>query len=275
MDPAAQTNPLDPATSTDQINPGPIQPGQFVVAEQNNHQQTPSSSVPKPKQEPIASNNSPVNLTSPVPNTPDDLLQDIVRSSGGKSPDLSSPLLANEPMSPLTSVKETVSQTPPPAPDPSKVLPPIDPADLRSAQMPSLSAESTQTSTSSGGPDPTPFSPNEAMAAPPPAPEPSSGGGDKIKVFLLVIGVFALIGIIGASAWYFVLNKPKEDVKTENLFAEIIEDLAEIPKRTSGGFASLPLPSSIEASPSTGQDLTDTGSELTNIENSLNSSSLP
>lgn len=260
MDPAAQTNPFDPAPGTDQINPGPIQPGQFVVAEQTNHSQQLSQSVPEAEPEPKNPTNPympPVN-PAPMAGSPDELLQNILKPSGEKPPDFAPPPPANEPLPPnpvVAPMAETIATDLSSATPPQSVLP-------------------EQTPNSPNGPDPTPFSAGEAMAAPPPAPEPSSGG-DKIKVFLLVIGAFALIGIIGASAWYFVLNKPKEDVKTENLASEIEADLPEVPKRTGGGFASLPLPSSIEASPAAGQDLTGTNPELTDIENSLNSSSLP
>jgi len=253
MDPAAQTNPLD--ASTGLANPGPIQPGQFVVAEQTNHSQPPAQPPPEPKSETANPYMPPAN-PAPVAGSPEELLQNITQASGGSSPDLTQPPAPINPPNPELATTPMVESPAPAFPTPS----PIESA---------LPAENASIP---NGPDPTPFSPNESMAAPPIPPAPSSGG-DKIKVLLLVIGAFALIGIIGASAWYFVLNKPTEDIKTENLASEIETDIPQLPKRTNGGFSSLPLPSTIEASPTAG--LETAGSELTSIENSLNSSNRP
>lgn len=86
-------------------------------------------------------------------------------------------------------------------------------------------------------PDPTPFMPQPA--SPPPTQESSKMG--KIKLLLFIAAGVALVGLIGAVVWLFVLggNKPKEPIKTEST-QEQLQEQPPVPKRTEGGFGELP-----------------------------------
>src|SRR3989344_8631243 len=111
MDPTAQVNSQDPAAGADPINPGPIQPGQFVVAEQASQQQPPPYSVPESKSEQASPYMPPIN--PPAAGSPEELLQNISQASGGKSPDFTPPTApANEPLPPnsvITPMAETLT----------------------------------------------------------------------------------------------------------------------------------------------------------------------
>lgn len=248
MDPAAQTNPLDNPDGQDLDTKSPIQAGQFVIAEQgqaNSQAISNSPAAPNIAPSPVLPTqvNPPIAPSPSVaPNQAEELLQNIAQETGGQAPEFTPPQqqdnlqIKNEP---IPTYPELTNPNPPFAPE----LP-----TLGSKLAGDLPAEPQvpQQSTPSVGPDPTPFSSPETMADIPPAP--SSSGG-KLRSLLLVVGVFALIGIIGASLWFFVLNKsPKEDIKTESLASEIEEDLPPIPKRTVNGFGDIEQPNQFESS---------------------------
>lgn len=91
-------------------------------------------------------------------------------------------------------------------------------------------------------PDPTPFvAPGQSAEfqshVQPPEPQKSSKG----KVIFLSLGVLALVGIVGAVAYFFVFNKNLPlGAKVEDTIKSQLEDLPPLPKRIKGGFADIP-----------------------------------
>ncbi|MDO8487258.1 MAG: hypothetical protein Q7S45_03120 [Candidatus Curtissbacteria bacterium] len=93
----------------------------------------------------------------------------------------------------------------------------------------------------SGQPNPTPYTP------PPSGPQvqmPSSGGISKIKqlrVVIIIAGVLALVIIIAALMWFFVL-KPKSNqaVNVQGSGQTDVIEPSPLPKVTQGGFGDLP-----------------------------------
>ena len=71
-----------------------------------------------------------------------------------------------------------------------------------------------------------------------------------IAIFVVAL---VLVAALVAVAWFFVLGKkPNESVKTENTQQAQVEEPSPLPKRTTGGFAELPVATS-EAEESTPQ----------------------
>lgn len=93
-------------------------------------------------------------------------------------------------------------------------------------------------------PDPTPYAP------PPPTPgsqQVSAGGGSMIKKLRLVAilaGILVLLGAIGALVWFFVLGRssqqPTQTQATTQETQAVVEEATPLPRRTEGGFGTLP-----------------------------------
>lgn len=155
---------------------------------------------------------------------------------------------------PGTSSPQNKITEPPPVSSAGNIEPPLPtlgaspsaqasaPVNLASAQQPtpppvSPSNQSGLPPIPPSQPDPTPFMPQPT--SPPPTQESSKMG--KIKLLLFIAAGVALVGLIGAVVWLFVLggNKPKEPIKTEST-QEQLQEQPPVPKRTEGGFGELP-----------------------------------
>ncbi|OGD87983.1 hypothetical protein A3D81_00010 [Candidatus Curtissbacteria bacterium RIFCSPHIGHO2_02_FULL_40_17] len=192
----------------------PIQPGQFVVA-----QEEPESAA--------------ANIGSPPQNQPDSNISGPVQTQ-------------TEPQNipPSTPLPSSVAPTPPETADHSLAS---------SLSTPLAESTKVQTppppENAPSQPDPTPFvSPQQSQD---PA---QMGGADqtskieKFKLVLLVGAALVLILIIAALVWFFILNKKeKEPAKTQ--LQEQVEEPQLPPKRTTGGFGELP-PATPEATES-------------------------
>lgn len=240
MDPTAQN---DPQNLNPQQPPNPIRPGQFVVAgEPPKNSQASSFKIPQPTSSPPPLPMSPnPTVTPPSQNqpasNPDDLLAAIAKENQGKAIPSQIPSQPQSPPPQLSPLPQT-SVSPPPSPIinlaqeetavPAQTLPPIQ----------------------NTAPDPTPFVPPQAA----PPSEQNSPGMDKIKLILIILGVMVLIALIAFLVWFFVINKSNKAAKTENDQDITIDEPSPLPKRTQGGFGTLPQSSSgatLDASPDT------------------------
>ena len=206
----------DPKTSTPPQSP--IQPGQFVVAGDED-------GVFKEPQAPASSPASP--LSGPLSQEP-------------KQP-------VSSPLPPLPS--QPPSQPPGPGINLSAASQPLPSVAPTSSQSP----EETSTNPSQPSltqPDPTPY------VAPQPGdvPYPNNTTGalqeppsliKKLRMIAIFVVVLVLVGALVAVAWFFVLGKKSnESVKTENTQQAQVEEPSPLPKRTTGGFAELPVATS-------------------------------
>lgn len=218
MDPTAPNNNSLPQDPNAPLGPkSPIQPGQFVVAGEdeevakNVSSQSPSPESQNPQPQPFSSPQSP----QQVPST----LQEPAQAVPG--PSVLSPLAGDTPTSNENS--DLPSNFASPFSGPRNLQP--DPTPFVSPQMQPQQTKET-------GPmlPPSPSSP--------------------IKKIVLIFGVLILIGLITAVAWFFIINKNgKETAQNKDTQKSQIEEPSPLPKRTSGGFSELP-PATSEASPS-------------------------
>lgn len=113
--------------------------------------------------------------------------------------------------------------TPPPPPPPTPPPPPIP-------QQPDQPMQ----------PDPTPFTGPGQTPPYPTSPQPPGSKMKKIKLFVIIIAVLVLIAIVGAVAWFFVLQKPQtpQSAKTQDI-QQVIEPTP-TPQLPTGGFGQLP-----------------------------------
>jgi len=220
MDPTA---PKDNSLANDPQNP--IQPGQFVVAGEDNSL-SPKPKAPAPISKPQFKTPPP---SPPIPN-PTNIPQ-------GPPPSITTP-----PVVPPPSPKiEAMPKMTPVPPVPPASPPPPSPA----PQTPSVSAEPAASQ-----PDPTPFVPpsvpdQQAMGTPTQGP---SGIG-RLRIIAIVLAVLVLVALIAGVFWFFVLGKRgQEPVKTQSAPEEQVEEPSSPPKRTNGGFGDLPQATS-EATP--------------------------
>lgn len=211
MDPTAQNNKQQ--EDQNQVNAkrkspqNPIQPGQFIVAQeeksQDNQQFAPP---PPPPTEPVS-----------VPQVPlADLGQnsDLVAPVTPQDADLSK--VINQQLAGSSAPSQSAPPPPPPPPQPPFGVPPQG---------------------NFGQPDPAPFN-----AAPvqnqmqQPQDEPKS----KIKLLIIIASALILIGLVFGLVWFFVLSKRGEEAaKTENSEVQFVEP-SPIPIRETGGFGDLP-----------------------------------
>jgi len=211
MDPTAQNN--NQKEDQNQVNAqspppqNPIQPGQYVVAQEEKSQDDqPFASPPPPPTEPVS-----------VPQAPlADLGQnrDLVTPATAQDADLSK--VINQQLAGSSAPSQSV----PPPPSPPPASPP-------GAPPPNFQQ-----------PDPTPFNavPAQNQMSQPPADEPKS----KIKILIIIISVLTLIGLTLGLVWFFVLSKRgNEAAKTESTEVQF-EEPSPIPNRETGGFGDLP-----------------------------------
>lgn len=211
MDPTAQNNKQQ--EDQNQLNAkrkspqNPIQPGQFIVAQeeksQDNQQFAPP---PPPPTEPVS-----------VPQVPlADLGQnsDLVAPVTPQDADLSK--VINQQLAGSSAPSQSAPPPPQPPPQPPFGVPPQG---------------------NFGQPDPAPFN-----AAPvqnqmqQPQDEPKS----KIKLLIIIASALILIGLVFGLVWFFVLSKKGEEAaKTENSEVQF-EEPSPIPIRETGGFGDLP-----------------------------------
>lgn len=236
MDPTAQNDPQNP---NPQQPPNPIRPGQFVVAgEPPINPQASSLNISQPTSSPPPPNPA---VVTPSPqqqsiSNPDDLLAAIAKENQGKA---------------------IPSQTPSQPASPQPSLPPLPQTSVGPAPSPVLNFTQEETAVpaqtlppiQNAAPDPAPFIPPQAA----PPSEQESQGMDKIKLSLIFLGVMVLIALIAFLVWFFVINKSNKAAKTENGQDITIDEPSPLPKRTQGGFGTLPQLSSgttLNASPS-------------------------
>lgn len=113
--------------------------------------------------------------------------------------------------------------------------------------LPQPASQSEPASTlSASQPDPTPYIPPPLTPGSQPTASAQGSIIGKLRVIAIVLGVLVLLGAIAAVAWFFFLGKsPQEAVKTEAQSGTVVEEPAPLPKRTEGGFGTLPaLPQS-------------------------------
>lgn len=221
MDPTARNDDRQSKDKTESSLPGenvnPIQPGQFVVA-QEEPQNTPAS--------------QPAPVSGPPPST------QAIKFPPPVNPSATSPLQAKN-------APQNVS--PPHVSDSQLQVPPsvnVSPAASGQKVQSSQPAE-----TGVNQPDPTPFiSPQQSQ-------DPSQMGGpneaskmEKARIVLLVGAALVLILIIAALVWFFILNK-KDQEPNRIESQEQVEEPPQLPKRTTGGFSELP-PATPEATES-------------------------
>ena len=225
MDPSApknNQNPQSPNMPTGRypLSKSPIQPGQFVVAgeEDGVFKQPPAPASP-----PI--NPSP----STLPKIPEKPL----------SPP--SPLSPSQGLPPVPLPQEPSAA----GPNLSSFKPPVPPliADLTSQQETSPSSEITQVAPSQ--PDPTPFVAQKQQGSSdqniPQSPQEPPSLIKKLRLVAIVIFSLVLVAVILFVVWFFVLGKkPNEPVKIDDANEIQVEEPVPLPKRTTGGFADLP-----------------------------------
>lgn len=224
---------MDPTAPKDNKNPpkaSPIQPGQFVVAGDEDG----------------------VFKEPPVPVSPTPVSPATSLSQEQKQP-------ASSPLPPLPS--QPPSQPSPQSPGPginlsveSQPSPSVTPISNQSQQETSTtSSQPSQTQ-----PDPTPYVAPQPGDVPYPnnttgAPQEPPSLIKKLRMIAIFVVVLVLVGALAAVAWFFVLGKKSNGpVKTENTQQAQIEEPSPFPKRTTGGFAELPVATS-EAEESTPQ----------------------
>lgn len=179
MDPTAPDNNQPNTGST--TPQSPIQPGQFVVA--GDDQQAPQAPTPAPV--------APQAVQDPVPTPP----QPAVSLAGERQESIASQVLPNAP----------------------------------------VTSASTQ-------PDPTPFTaPGQAIGQQIESAQTNGGGGSKMKGIIIALALLALLTIIGAVVYFFVLPKLKENsAKTQTSTDVQIEEPSPPPQRTGSGFGDIP-----------------------------------
>ena len=66
----------------------------------------------------------------------------------------------------------------------------------------------------------------------------------KLRIVAIIAGILVLLGAIGALVWFFVIGRaPKQPTQTEAQIQEtqaVVEEPTPLPKRTEGGFGTLP-----------------------------------
>ena len=221
---------MDPTAPKDNQNPpqaaSPIQPGQFVVAgdEDGVFKEPPAPVSPKPS--PSATS----------------LSQEQKQPASSPLPPLPSQPLP-QPSGPGINLS-TESQ-----PSPS-VTPPSNQSQQETS---TTSAQPSQTQ-----PDPTPYVAPQPGDVPYPnnttgAPQEPPSLIKKFRMIAIFMVVLVLVGALVAVAWFFVLGKKSnEPIKTENVEQAQVEEPSPLSKRTTGGFAELPAATS-EAEESTPQ----------------------
>ena len=211
MDTTAQNN--NQQEDQNQVNTpnqppqNPIQPGQYVVAQDEKSQDNQQFAPPPPPpteavsipQAPLADLGQNSDLVAPVTAQDVDLSKAINQQLAGSSaPPQSAPL-----------------PPPSPPPPPSGAPPP-----------------------NFGQPDPTPFN---AAPVQNQMPQPQDEPKSKIKILIIIISVLILIGLALGLVWFFVLSKRgNEAAKTESTGVQF-EEPSPIPNRETGGFSDLPL----------------------------------
>ena len=220
MDPTAPKNDQklqDPETPTPPQSP--IQPGQFVVAgDEGGVFKQPQAPAPLP----TSPSSDPLSQESKQPTSPAPL-----------------PPLPSQPPSPPPGPGINLSAA-------SQPFPSVAPT-----SSPSLQETSTNPAQPPPAqPDPTPY------VAPQPGdvPYPNNTAGalqeppsliKKLRMIAIFVVVLVLVGALVAVAWFFVLGKKSnESVKTENTQQAQVEEPSPLPKRTTGGFAELPVATS-------------------------------
>lgn len=223
MDPTAPNdNNQDSQGGSD--SQSPIQPGGFVVSDEpgaGQATQAPIAQDPQSQPQPF--------VQDPTPPTPSPLASDL-------ESDLQS-TVASATGANLAGISDPAAQAP------QENLNPIDSGPLNQ------SSQDLQ-------PDPTPFVPpgqdqlNAGAPIPPPVPpitpvgsgQPGDGSKSaKLKSLIIIVGIFILVAILAAVAWYFILNKgSNESTTTTN--TNPVELPTSAPTRNDSGFGNIPSP---------------------------------
>lgn len=183
----------------------PIQPGQFVVAQEEppspaaNIGSSPSGQNPKPPAGPQTQKEQQVMSPPSIPQP---------SSVATTSPETTAQTLATTSAPPAESTK--VQTPPPPENAPSQPDP-----------TPFVSPQQEQDTAQMGGPE-----------------QPSKI--EKLKIILLIGAALVSVVIIAALVWFFVLNKKENESAKTQLPQEQVEEPQLPPKRTTGGFGELP-----------------------------------
>ncbi|OGD96518.1 hypothetical protein A3F02_00680 [Candidatus Curtissbacteria bacterium RIFCSPHIGHO2_12_FULL_38_9b] len=245
MDPTAPEDNTLPQGSSEPQNP--IQPGQFVVAEQKTTDQ--SSAVPNAPSQPQTQSASPFQ-------TPDQLLSKITQEAGG----LTAQQKTTNPLVNIPPLEQSIK--PSPLPEQSTLSPLESNAQLpqqpelnqSSVQDPKIpepvNAQSNITPTlENNQPDPAPYTPPQANNVENIPEEGGSSKLDKMRLIAIVTAAVLLLAIIAAIVWFFVLGKKGEPVKTEVDINQQVEEPPLIPKRINDGFGDLPEATSEATTP--------------------------
>jgi hypothetical protein len=145
-------------------------------------------------------------------------------------------------------------QPPPTAPQPPPYIPQSQPEPQPVPEQPQVYAPPAPQYEKQ--PDPTLYAP------PPPTPgsqQVASGGGSmikKLRLVAIIAGALVLLGAIGALVWFFVLGRssqqPTQSESQVQQTQAVVEEPTPMPKRTEGGFGTLPgLQSTNSAQPAT------------------------
>ena len=271
MDPTAPKDPLSQASSSANASTpkDPVQPGQFVVAGEDDGifkqppPMNPATNPPKASSPSFISSpnqtvtdsslnnatsapnlaskakSSPLGWSSPSPAGQSSSLSGSLASLSAKPPPVQSPL------PPLGEASVWPNTPPPSAPQtplqpvaavgiPSPISPPGPEV---SPSLPQISQSQTPPQIGSQQPSPEPFVPPTIENAP--QEEPSKI--KNLRKIAIIIGALILIAAIALAAWFFVISKmlkKEEPAKTETV--EQVEEPPALPKKKSGGFSELP-----------------------------------
>lgn len=236
MDPTAPNNPNSP--NSPNTDPGPVTTEPITPSSAPPPDPSGSMAPPAepPKQDLYATSLDPndplINQVQPNQMPTDSAIQtgQFVVAGGDQAPAPQNfPPEPPQPPAPPPYIPQepntTVPQPPVPEPQPAAAFAPTD------QQFQSQ-------------PDPTPYAP------PPPTPgsqQVSAGGGSmikKLRLVAIIAGVLVLLGAIAALVWFFVLGRssqqPTQTQATTQETQAVVEEATPLPKRTEGGFGTLP-----------------------------------
>lgn len=226
MDPTVPNSPNSPGNSTgpvttDPINPSDPAPAQFDPTQPQTPADPPGQAVYATALDP----NDPLinkNPQEPIQGDPSIQAGQFVVAGENPAP-------VSEPAPAPASAPQSFEPPPLSQPEPQPV--PQQPP----AYVPTAPQFEKQ-------PDPTLYAP------PPPAPGSqmvSSGGGSaikKLRLVAIIAGILVLLGAIGALVWFFVLGRASKQPTQSQVqqTQAVVDQPTPLPKRTGGGFGTLP-----------------------------------
>lgn len=231
------------------------------TAPQNNNQQNPNNNNPQGPSAPSSSHPQQASPWSVTPNPPVVSPEASQETSNQNNPILPGQFVVSQEYTPpqnnpppQSSLTQNIPQVLPqtqvsdlPPSDLSNYNQPID-HQITTPQSPVITSQPNPQNnppiqspiTSGSQPDPTPFVPPNPQSAPQGFSKPP-GGIKNLRVVIIVVGVFILVLIIGAIAWFLLSgNKLNQAAKTQSqLSPEPSISQPPIPVRTKGGFSEL------------------------------------